>query len=177
MLDYEEWRTIEIFKGFYEVSNKGNVRRYSKLINLKPGKTKRGYLYVSTCVNGFILNRFIHRLVAITFLSNPNNKPQVNHIDGDKTNNNVLNLEWCTQSENIKHSYLILNRKGVNKDKLGKENKSSKPIKQLTLNGDLIKKWDCINDYERETGKRASDISAVLNGRQKTAHGYKWSLS
>ena len=109
----EEWRSVIGYEGLYEVSNTGQVRsfdRYVKYSNgrihlhkgkvLSPIKDKDGYLQVNLCNNGKIHQIKIHRLVAQAFLLNPDNLPQVNHLDEDKTNNSVDNLEWCTVKYN-----------------------------------------------------------------------------
>ncbi len=122
----EEWRDIEDYEGWYQVSNFGNIRslsrkvrgisrlgndyiRETKAITLKP---KRGgttdYLYVNLCKNNQVKYLSIHRLVANAFILNPENKAEVNHKDGNKKNNLVSNLEWVTRSENLKHRYQIL---------------------------------------------------------------------
>lgn len=106
---------MEIFKIIedypnYEVSNLGNVRNKKTGKVLKPDKTIKGYLRVNFLKDGKLKHYLVHRLVATVFIPNPENKPQVNHIDGDKTNNQVENLEWNTYSENLKHAF----RTGLN---------------------------------------------------------------
>lgn len=96
----EVWKAIPEFPT-YEVSNFGQVRSSRKI--LKPYKNHKGYLRVDI----FGRNYRVHRLVAETFLPNPENKPQVNHKDGDKSNNCLYNLEWCTQEENISHAFKL----------------------------------------------------------------------
>jgi len=112
----ENWRDIKGYENIYQVSDRGNVRRLKGIMaknthNLKPRNGGDGYNKVVLCVNGVEKSYSIHRLVAITFLKNLENKPQVNHLDGVKANNNVTNLEWCTQSENIIHSLDIGTKK------------------------------------------------------------------
>ena len=93
----EEWKKIDDFE--YEVSNYGNVRRIGKKM-LKPGLNTKGYYYVSLSKNGKVTKKTIHRLVAIAFIPNPDDKPFIDHIDHNRKNNNVNNLRWCTSSEN-----------------------------------------------------------------------------
>ena len=104
--------------GLYEVSNYGNVKsmfRYKKL--LTPTKNKSGYLKVSLYKDKKIKVFSVHRLVAEAFLKNNNNLPEVNHIDGNKENNNVSNLEWCTKQQNILHRFRVLKQEPVRKYK------------------------------------------------------------
>ena len=120
----EEWRAIPGYEGYYEVSSLGNVRSLDKEIkaNLvnneyvnRPGrllkqKEVKGYKTVSLCVDYEATTWRVHRLVAMAFIPNPDSKPQVNHIDGNPSNNCVSNLEWCTAKENQWHRRNILNK-------------------------------------------------------------------
>ena len=98
----EEWRPIVGFEGLYEVSNTGQVRNCRGKL-LRPGLNHNGYLKCVLCKKGKTKTIYIHRLVAQAFLSNPDNLPQVNHKDEDKTNNSVDNLEWCDSKYNVNY--------------------------------------------------------------------------
>lgn len=101
----EIWKEVFDYEGLYWVSNKGRVKSKRKL--RKISTKKDGYLYVSLSKKGIVKTFLVHRLVAITFIQKTHKKTEVNHIDGDKTNNHVSNLEWVTSSENTKHAYMI----------------------------------------------------------------------
>jgi hypothetical protein len=113
----EEWRDIAWYEGLYQVSNLGRVKSLPREVECKPGHTKRlkgkilsqgtntsGYRYLLLSLFGHRSPFMVHRLVAIAFLQNPDNKPEVNHKDLDKTNNKVSNLEWSTRKENSDHA-------------------------------------------------------------------------
>lgn len=119
----------------------------------------------------------VHRLIAITFLPKPTeDQTQVNHIDGNKLNNSVSNLEWCTASENLKHAYKM----GLNKPtkpmlgRFGKEHPKAIPIIMCDLNDNEIKKYDSMMDASREMNISVSKISACVNGKRKSTGGYHW---
>lgn len=123
----------------YDIYNDGKVYSHKTNKFLKPFSNTDGYMSVNLIdVNGKNKNFKIHRLVAILFIPNPNNLPEVNHLDGNKENNNMCNLEWVTHSDNIKHAWdnrLIINTevrskkiKEANINKFGKNNPRSKPV-------------------------------------------------
>lgn len=100
----EEWRPFEIQGRTYYVSNKGRVKnKYNKILHTNI--STQGYEEICLCVNYKRYYKRVHRLVAEAFLLNPNNYPCVNHINGNKLDNNVSNLEWCTVAHNTQHSY------------------------------------------------------------------------
>lgn len=105
-LDGEEWRDIERYEGHYQISNYSRIKSFKndKITILKPLIDKNGYLQIVFSKNGQHKWFKLHRLVAQAFIPNPENKPQVNHIDGNKMNNHVSNLEWVSQSENNNHA-------------------------------------------------------------------------
>ena len=112
MVDSEVWKDVAGYEGLYQVSNKGNVYSVERInsqrrkwggYTLKLSIDKIGYPRVNLYKDGRNKNVTVHRLVANAFLPNPNNYPEINHQDEDKTNNNVENLEWCTRKYNINH--------------------------------------------------------------------------
>ena len=107
----EIWKDIKDYEGLYQISNKGRVYSYRTNKFLSICYTSKGYQIVGFKINGKQVMKQIHRLVAESFIENPENKPCVNHKDGNKENNCVDNLEWCTYSENNKHAYKTKLRK------------------------------------------------------------------
>jgi hypothetical protein len=109
------WKDIIGYEGHYKINNKGCILSINRLCNrrrknvnekiLKTPISSRGYFKVILCKDGIEKNFNIHRLIAVHFIDNPNNKPCINHIDGNKLNNTINNLEWCTIQENTQHAY------------------------------------------------------------------------
>lgn len=160
----EIWK--DIFGGKYQISNLGNIislnyHREKRIKQLSKLNMPNGYITVKLCVDGKVKRYSLHRLVAEAFIPNPENKPFVNHKDGNKRNNNVDNLEWCTQSENQLHAV----RNGLQK---------TKPILQYDLQGNFIKEWKSSVEAGRHIKISPTNITACCNDRMKTARGYKW---
>lgn len=178
----EKWITIDGFED-YEISNYGRIKSYrkkNKTIFLKQATNSNGYQFVDLYRNtGHKLFR-IHRLVAEYFIPNPENKSEVNHIDGNKRNNCVENLEWCTRSENTIHSFRILGQK-PNKTALGKtgfDSNFGKPVCQIDMKTNAVLNiFGSITDAARQTNGRQGDISRCVNGIRKSANGYYWKYS
>lgn len=125
-----------------------------------------GYFLVTLCNKGVCKNQFIHRLLAQAFISNPENKPQVNHIDGNKQNNDLSNLEWVTAKENTHHAIKI---------GLTTFNACKKPIFQCDKDThDIIKEFPSTRDAYRATGIAYQNISKVLRGLRPKAGGFYW---
>lgn len=134
----------------------------------------KGYYRVSLWNEGICFSKQIHRLVAENFIENPENKPQVNHKDGNKLNNNVENLDWVTHQENSQHSYDNGLSKSASKGKFGYDSMRGKEVHQLDLKGNILKSFGSLRDAERKTGIKASSISLCINGKLKTAGKYLW---
>ena len=160
-----EWRTITEASN-YEVSTNGQVRNRTTKKILKGRLSKNGYLQVSIKIDATqkFCNRYIHRLVALHFIQNPNNKREVNHIDGNKENNTLSNLEWVTSSENQTHRHLIGNKKTSNRH-IGMFNKK----------GEMVKDFNSILEAVAYFNKTSRvNIDNALQGKQYTAYGYVW---
>jgi len=157
----EEWKIIELAIN-YEISNYGQVRNNTTKKILKPTAIN-GYLSVGLRINDKTVTSFIHRLVAKSFVLCTDETYVVNHKDGIKTNNCVENLEWVSQSENVKHAYRI-----------NIHNPTRLNVSQYTLSNVFIKEYDSLLDAEWETGICNGYISNACRGVKKTAGGYIW---
>lgn len=160
----EIWKDIDEFKGMYQVSNLGrvkslNYRRTGKESILKYSTNNDGYKTVCLHKDGKQTTRLIHKLVAISFIPNIQNKPQINHIDGNKDNNCVDNLEWCTFKENIIHRDIYIKPKG--RSLLTKEEVNT--IKEAKQNG---------KNYKKVWENYCNKIS--LSGFEKVWYGINW---
>ena len=130
----------------------------------------RGYDRITLCKDGKEKSILIHRLVALAFIPNPDNLPEVNHKDECKTNNNVSNLEWCSKSYNINY--------GTRNERCGEKNLNrkdqSKPVKQFTKDGVFLKEYPSMKEAARQTGFYKSAIVNCVKGRTKSAYNYIW---
>lgn len=171
----EIWKDVEGFEGLYQVSNLGNVKSLERSVRnhksgatrtikehiLMAGRDKDGYLQVNLCKSGRMRAGKIHRLVAKAFIPNPENKPQVNHKDGNKNNNVVNNLEWNTKSENLIHSLYVL------------ENTHGKKSKRIVC-VETNEVFPSISEAARKTGAKQPHISQCLKGKRHQSGGYHW---
>lgn len=162
MTNEEIWCPIKGYEGIYEVSDKGRVRslKYGKERILKQRRDKDGYIQVDLYKNCDQKTCKVHRLVAQAFIPNPDNLPQVNHKDENKTNNSVQNLEWCDCKYNINY--------GTHNQRI------SKPVLQFTKDGEFVKEWKSATDVKRNLGFAQQYISSCCTGKHKSAYNYIW---
>lgn len=167
MFTAEIWKKAFGYETF-EVSNLGRVRNTRLNIIKAQRKTPKGYAIVTLKENGIKHTEYVHRLVAKAFIPNPNNLPQVNHIDECKDNNNVKNLEWCSISYN--------NAYNGRAKQIGAWHKLHHPKRKPIKNIDTGEVYMSVRDAARKTGICNISISYCLNGKQKHAGGYRWGV-
>ena len=160
----EYWKPVVGYEGLYMVSNWGRVKSMNynhsgkeRILKLIPNRY--GYLYVNLYKNNIKKKYLVHRLVAEAFIDNPDNLPQVNHRDENKLNNNVDNLEWCTNEYNINYGT--------------RNERCSKPVLQYTLDGEFVREWPSTMECERN-GFNRGNIWMCCQGKLKKYKGYIW---
>lgn len=159
----EIWKEIKDFEGRYMISNYGNVKSLTRNGTLGGAikiVEKHSYLRVRLWKNKVVRTLFVHRLVAQAFIPNPLNKPQINHIDGNKKNNCADNLEWCSASENMEHAY----KNGLRK---------TRKVAQVK-DGKIINTFLNVYRASKETGIQYASIYWCANGVLGSAGGYVW---
>lgn len=179
----EIWKWISGFEGLYKISNKGRVKSFHR--KKKKGKilsanNKSGYKKINLSKNGKCYSIRIHRLVAEAFIPNPENKSQINHLDMNKSNNKVENLEWVTPAENVRHA---VKNKPEMIESLINYNKYEKPrtVQQLTMDGEVVAEYCNAQEAARETDVCGRSILMVANKKEyspgkhrKQAGGFIW---
>ena len=192
----EKWKDIEGYEGLYQVSNLGRIKSLERECHFKnrwgqdavrhidemimKQKVKfNGYLTICLSNGKTRKHILVHRLVAKAFIPNPENKPQIDHINGDKQLNIVTNLRWVTAEENISNPLWIEKANNVSKETRDKMSLSAhkshnKAIVQYDLNGELVGIFDSAAIACRFYGYNKSSICDVLKGRHKQAYGYRW---
>ena len=161
------------YRGLYQVSNFGNIKKINKNKEkiLKLEKRKDGYTKISLYKNNKIKKFYVHRLVAFMFIPNPNNLLQVDHIIPIKNggNNNIDNLRWVTAKENSNNE---ITKQNYSNAKRNENHSQIRVIAQYDLNGNLIKVWDYMKQASIELGIDQSAISKCCRGKLKTTGGF-----
>lgn len=178
------WKAIKNYEGYYEVSDSGLIRSVDRYVknakgkhagedrflrgaimkqSVSTGRNHDGYYVVNLHKNGVSEVCLVHVLVAQAFLPNTQNLPTVNHIDGNKRNNEVSNLEWASFSDNNTHAL-----------KTGLRSPRGNTVLQYTINGAFVASYRSACEAARKTGISRGMISHCLNGRAKTACGFVW---
>lgn len=177
----ENWKDVKGYEGIYQVSDRGNVRSLDMVIKYKDGRQRfqkgkilrpgsnMGYPRVNLCKDGIITPKLVHRLLAEAFLPNPELNKEVNHIDGNKSNCTLENLEWVTPSENMKHAFKtglnVLNKPKVVTDK----------ICMCDDNMNVIRVFSSQKEAAIYLGKSPSDGNIRKSIKEKRkAYGYWW---
>lgn len=176
----EEWREIPSYEGLYEVSSLGRIRSMDKVIDLynggsytrkgterKPCVNKDGYYRINLCKKGVQKLHAVHRLVAKAFIPNEQGLPEVNHINENKLDNRVENLEWCTRRHNVNW--------GNRNKNAGKTN--GRAVSQFTIDGDKIGEYYSSHEAHRATGITEQSINLCCLGRRQHAGMFRWKYS
>lgn len=180
----EQWKDIPGWEGLYQASTSGNARSYDRAVNtrggnkkifkgrlLKPKVDKDGYLGITLQIaRGPKMQMRLHRIVALTFIPNPKKLEIVGHKDNNPKNNNVGNLEWCTQKQNVRHS---INCKRFYRPPFGEDHYLSKPVFQIK-EGQIIKRFGNGREAAAALSADSSQINKCANGMRQSAHGYQW---
>lgn len=168
-MEKEIFKDIIGYEGMYKIGSKGTCltfRRNKAGAILKPVKCTNGYLEYQLTYKGVRKVFLAHRLVALHFIPNPDNLPEVNHLDENIVNNDYKNLRWCTSKENANY--------GTRNERCKKNNPQLKPVIQFDKDLNYIKTWDCLSDAAREYNVGNENISRCCKGKRKTSAGFIW---
>lgn len=184
LADEERWLPVVGYEGVYVVSSLGRVRllehsfvrRNGSFFSVrskikKPYKDRHGYLQVRLQKNQKGKNKSVHRLVAEAFIPNPDNKPEVNHKNGVRTDNRIENLEWVSRNENIQHSYDFLGHKRLHR--FGRDNPNCKIVLKIK-DGVIIQEFFGAKAAAESVGACVSSIQRACTDKIKTCKGFVW---
>lgn len=176
----EQWKPVVGYEGLYEVSDRGRVAsyHYGDQRILSQNKLTRGYRSCCLCKDGKLKSCLVHRLVAEAFIPNPDNLETVNHIDEDKLNNCVENLEWMTRGDNTVYGTAVERRRAAynshpHPKRAPVEVDGTHVVATSLDTGDKIE-FRSLRHAARCVNGRQPNITACLKGRQRTAYGYRW---
>jgi hypothetical protein len=186
-MENEKWKDIAGYEGHYQISNHGRVKSLDRIAYngqsdhllkgriLSSRKSMAGYNTVQLWKNNKGKIQLVHRLLAIHFILNPNPEifDQVNHLDGNRANNNLSNLEWANNSTNQLHRYSVLGKKCAHKGQYNLAKFRPRPIMQLTKEGVLVKTYPSISEAKRQ-GFEPRNISLCLRGKVNSHKNYQW---
>lgn len=188
------WKDVVGYEGLYSVSNTGKVWSHIRERELQP-MSCRGYLRVHLCKHGRTKAVPIHRIVAMAFIANPSNKPTVNHINEDKLDNRVENLEWATVAENNNHgtrtqramehtdfkaraAKIDYSAVAAKHDYYAINKPQMKPVIQMSKDGQFIRKHECLSEAARSIGRRPGALCTCLHkGEGATCGGFRWAYA
>lgn len=174
MTNAEKWEDIRGYESLYQVSNNGKVRNKQTGKNLKAG-ISGGYYRVVLSKNSQAHSYTVHKLVMENHNRSPREDEVINHIDSNKLNNNIDNLEYVTQKENVRKAWKSGLCEGIRKHAKNMIHKNAIPCKavaQKDLNGNLVATYASVREAERKTGITSGQISHVCTGRNKSTHNY-----
>jgi hypothetical protein len=187
----EVWLPVKGFENYYIVSNHGNVKSFTRSVRCKIGYRRMfGKTLEFSKIAGYRNVRLfgdngkkrlvrVHRLVAEHFIPNPENKPYINHINNIHHDNRVENLEWCTPKENTAHAVKMgLMKQGRSANKGLTNTQGSKPVKQMDMNGNVIRIFPSAREAVRQgVVNNFHGISHTIRGRLNSYMGYKWAYA
>lgn len=183
------WRWVNNVSGWYIINNEGVIKYTNKLlifsdkrtIQIRAGKimkaniSPKGYSRITLMLNRKYVKFLVHRLVAISFIPNPENKPEVNHKDGNKKNNYYINLEWSTSSENHIHAHNVLKREVYRPFRdIQRNGNTGKIVSQYNSDGTFLRKYNSYKEASIITGVNATCIADCVKGFHKTSGGFIW---
>lgn len=184
-LDGEKWKDVPNYEGYYCVSTKGRVVSLGRCIDTIGGKRNMppklltpksagntGYYRVNLRKNGKTSTVTVHRLVATTFIPNPSNKSEIDHIDTDKTNNNVENLRWCTPKENMRNPLTMQLMRRLVYDNIPKHKRCVRPVASIK-DGNISKIYPSLKSVA-EDGHNPDCVWNCCNGVNKIHNGFEW---